>query len=52
MQQPAEPLDTAELALRSRRLVQISSLTMAGLAIIAMRSVITEKWGDAAIMGA
>jgi diguanylate cyclase len=52
MQRPAEPLDTAELAFRGRRLVQISSLTMAGLAIIALRALITEQWNDAAIMGA
>ena len=52
MQVPAEPLDAGELALRSRRLVQISSLTMAGLAIIALRAILTEKWSDAAIMGA
>ena len=36
MQVAARSPDADELALRSRRLVQISSLTMAGLAIVAL----------------
>lgn len=52
MQVPTESLEAGELALRSRRLVQISSLTMAGLAIVALRALSLEKWSDAAIMGA
>ena len=52
MQVAARSPDADELALRSRRLVQISSLTMAGLAIVALRAILLEKWSDAAIMGA
>ena len=52
MPMTAGSLDAGEMALRSRRLVQISSLTMAGLAIVAVRAMLLEKWSDAAIMGA
>ena len=45
-------LEASERALRSRRLVQISTLTIAGLAVIALRALVTGNWSDAAIVGA
>ncbi len=44
-------VDAAEEALRSRRLVQISGLTMLGLAVLTTRSVVASSWTEAAIMG-
>ncbi len=45
-------LDATEQALRGKRLVQISSLTMLGLAILASRALLTGRWTEACVMGA
>jgi hypothetical protein len=45
-------VDAEEKALRSRRLVQISSLTILGLAVLAARALLAARWAEAAIMGA
>ena len=45
-------LDATEQALRGTRLVQISSLTMLGLAILASRALLTGRWTEACVMGA
>ena len=45
-------VDAEEKALRSRRLVQISSLTILGLAVLAARALRAARWAEAAIMGA
>ena len=45
-------IDSAERALRGRRLVQISSLTIAGLTVIALRALSGGNLTDGAIMGA
>ena len=52
MQEVVTPLGEAEQALRSRRLQQISGLTIAGLGVVALRALSNGKWDDAAIMGA
>jgi diguanylate cyclase (GGDEF)-like protein len=45
-------VDAAEKALRSRRLVQISNLTILGLGVLAGRAALNERWAEVAVMGA
>jgi len=47
---PSTP-EKNEAALRARRLVQISSLTMAGLAVVAVRALSKGTWAEAALLG-
>lgn len=47
---PSTP-EKNEAALRARRLVQISSLTMAGLAVVAVRALSKGSWAEAALLG-
>jgi len=47
---PSTP-EKNEAALRARRLVQISSLTMVGLAVVAVRALSKGTWAEAALLG-
>jgi len=44
-------LDATQQALHGRRLVQISALTILGLAILAVRALLMQRWAEAAVMG-
>ncbi len=43
-------LDATEQALRAKRLIQISSLTILGLAILAARAMLAGRWAEAIVM--
>ena len=50
MAQDDTPFDAEEAAVRSRRMVQISSLVIAGLVIVAVRSVLLHSWETTAVL--
>ena len=50
MAQQDTAVEEAEAALRSRRLVQISSLTMVGLVVVGSRSVLVQNWVAAGVI--